>query len=156
MANQNQTMIYNSNDSLSDFDYFKLRIAEETLGETRHFLRVSTGITKQFLHGNKQETAQSNWGCKKATKHMILTAIWEFYRVFDRQLYRTFTRPRGIFTNIVWAKFRALYRQWEPKHQANLALKKEFAKRLTTDAAKLYILPTKCDAPTQFYQELKG
>ena len=47
-----------------------------------------------------------------ANRHMIRSAIWHFYNKFDRDLYESIENPRGIFSEVIYAKFRDFHRNY--------------------------------------------
>jgi hypothetical protein len=50
---------------------------------------------------------------------MLQTAIWEFFKDFDREKYETFVIPKGVFTKCVWGKYRDLHREWNVLHESH-------------------------------------
>ena len=101
------------------FEFFKQCIEQEYKDEPNHFLRVG-GITEDFFNIDSVEAADGNWGCSRATRYMLQAAIHEFYHEFDRDLYNSFANPRGLFTKVIWGKFRTLQKAWNVLHQAKM------------------------------------
>lgn len=105
----------NINTPISKFKFFKKCITEEVEEDDSNFLRIGD-ITEDYLTGNKPEPADDNWSCSRAKRHMIRAAIWNFYNVFDCNMYKSCKNPKGYLTKIIWAKFRSLHRKWELPH----------------------------------------
>jgi hypothetical protein len=112
------TITQNITEQLTKFQHFKKCIEIERKDEKSHFLWVG-GITEAFLCGCSP-TAEGKWGCNYATRYMLQAAIHEFYNDFDRALYDSFKSPEGLFTKIIWGKFRAFHKEWTVLHDANM------------------------------------
>ena len=128
----------------SDLEYFKEALAKECKGETAHFLQVG-GITDEFLTGPVPSEDYNNWSSHKATKYMIRMAIWQFYndnsnndhKKFDRKIYESYVDPTGIFTMIIWGKFRKLQQGWSVVNESRLRLiRLASRKRLEDDLSR--------------------
>jgi len=66
------------------------------------------------------DAVDGNWSCSRATRYMLQAAIHEFYHEFDRKLYESFDNPNGLFTKVIWDKFRTLQKAWNVLHQAKM------------------------------------
>lgn len=86
-----------------------------------HFLRVG-GINKNLLTLQFPQKPEAEWSYAKATKQALIIAIYDFFQVFDQELYMSWSKPDGIMTRIVWAKFRDIMNNWLPNHRENLEL----------------------------------
>lgn len=113
------SFIMNNNIELTKFQHFKKCIDLERKDDPCHLMWVGE-ITEEFLEGVSMTVADGDWGSSDATRYMIRAAIREFYADFDSNMYYSFGHPRGLFTDIVWGKFRALERKWQINHKANL------------------------------------
>jgi hypothetical protein len=104
-----------NNIELTKFQHFKQCIDLERKDDPTHFMWVGE-ITEEFLNGVSCEV-DGDLGSSKATRYMLQEAIREFYIDFDRNMYDSLY-PRGLFTDIVWGKFRALERKWKITRKA--------------------------------------
>uniref|UniRef100_A0A6C0JT10 Uncharacterized protein n=1 Tax=viral metagenome TaxID=1070528 RepID=A0A6C0JT10_9ZZZZ len=104
---------------ISNFQFFKQRIDQERKNDPSHFLWIG-GITEDFFSIDSVDAVDGNWSCSRATRYMLQAAIHEFYHEFNRKLYESFDNPNGLFTKVIWGKFRTLQKAWNVLHQAKM------------------------------------
>jgi hypothetical protein len=107
---------------ISKAEYFIACLCDEIKNSDNpdaHFLRIG-GITPEYLNRARFLNMDRGWGCKKATRHALQMAIYDFFQIFDRKLYDSFFDTRGLFTKIIWAKFRRIYSNWNVHHRYRL------------------------------------
>lgn len=97
------------------FIFFNQCINSE--GKKSKFLNIG-GVDEDFLTGKEPVPASGDWPRSRAIRHMIKTAIWQFYQVFNADQYKSFQEPDGVLTTVIWAKFRDLYRNWYILHSS--------------------------------------
>ena len=131
--------IQNINLPISKYEFFKECIKNEIGTDYSHFLCVS-GINEDFLTGDEPIIANSVWCRSMANRHMIRSAIWHFYNQFDRDLYESIENPRGIFSEVIYAKFRSFNR----KYKKNRLLSHDNIQN-SKETADEYIIRTQCE-----------
>lgn len=120
------------------FLLFERAVNIDIKDDPHHFLKVGTGrtITFDFLEGPEPPTPSQTLGYKRITHPLLRKAIWDFYQVFDPELYKKWEEKNNVFglvTRNVWARFKDSYSVWRDFHRAlahdkNLKME-EFLKR---------------------------
>lgn len=129
----------NSETSNSENKYLFFKKSIELEAKESPFLNIG-GINKDFLTGEEPKPTPGDWPRSRAMHHMIKYAIWQFYQVFNVEQYKMFQDPEGVLTDVIWAKFRALYRVWNILHSSSQRVIKANMKALRdSERANAYI-----------------